>query len=174
MSQSSAFAFQAGALASIAMLGLSVGAAWLVGTLRKKGQTVSAVENRSSGFAIEGQGAAGLDDTMEQLDLLEALEARDEILAEVAENNSAWVAKAMAAFAALPLGSYTGEDIRLRLTEAGLEAPRNAYVWGAFIGKLAKAGMLVATGEMRPMRTRSSNARRTAVWRELANEEIAA
>ncbi len=149
-------AFQAGAAAAIATALVSLGA-WRV-TLRY--QTWRA--RRSELEEIEA---------MEEMDLFTAADAaaaRDQALAQVEENNSDWVARAMRAFEALPVGmEMTGEVLRERVTAAA-GAPKHHNAWGAFTNKLIRRGLLVPTGEMRPMRSEKSNARKTPVHVKVA------
>jgi hypothetical protein len=90
--------------------------------------------------------------------------ARDEALARVAENaGEDWRTSALAVLAELP-DELTGEDIRLACLAAGVE-PHHHNAWGSFICSLVREGVLVATGEYRPMRSPGSHARKTAVYR---------
>ncbi len=118
-------------------------------------------------------------DAMEgQLSMIEAMERKDAILAEVTENNSAWIEKAVAAFKALPLGELiemTGEDIRFALVGEdgkGLlveSPPRGNSAWGPLTARLIREGYLKWSGAVRPMRAKKANGRRTFVYEIFAN-----
>lgn len=112
--------------------------------------------------------------TEQQLSLEAALAKREAVLAEVAEDNAGWMAEAIRACQALPAGEVgTGEDIRAELMRFGLRAPRHPNVWGALFNTLTRRGVLVATGEYRPMRSKSSNGRKTGVYAKVAAEQAA-
>ena len=112
--------------------------------------------------------------TEQQLSLEAALAKREAVLAEVAEDNAGWMAEAIRACGSLPIGELgTGEDIKEQLLQAGLRAPRHPNVWGALFNTLTRRGVLVATGEFRPMRAKSSNGRKTSVYAKAAPELVA-
>jgi hypothetical protein len=100
---------------------------------------------------------------MEQDDLFVAKEARDKALGSVSENAGDWMDKAISAFGQLPVGEYTGEDIRLSV-ERLVGPPHHHNAWGAVIRTLLKKRYLKPTGRYTSMRTKKSHARRTPVY----------
>lgn len=105
-------------------------------------------------------------DGSQQLSLIEAMEHRNEVLEAVADNSSGWLKMALEAMQQLPEGTVsTGEGFRLMLLERGLVEPRHVNSWGALTGTLTRRGMLVPTGELQPMKTKSSHGRATRVYR---------
>lgn len=92
--------------------------------------------------------------------------ARDAGIAQVSASNAPWMTRAvaMAISRIPPFVRVTGEDIRSRLTDAGLEAPSKPNAWGALTMTLAKRGHIMDSGEWRRMRSPSSHARRTPVY----------
>lgn len=115
------------------------------------------------------------DETMEQLSFAEALDARDTVLASVDENNAEWMAEAMATFERCPIVEGIGETFRNWMREeGGLRAPRSPKAWGALFGRLKKGGLIVMTGEWRPMQNAASRARLSPVYRRVAVQEQAA
>ena len=121
-----------------------------------------AMPEDASAVASEGE------DMDQQLSLIEAMEAKESALDQVVENNREWMGRAIAAFEDLPAAEATGEDIRFALIEAGLPQPRTVQAWGALINTLVKRGALKWTGEMRPMRAKGANSRRTFVYERVA------
>lgn len=106
---------------------------------------------------------------VEQLTFEEAIANKEKVLAEVAADNSGWMADALEACQRLPNGEVgTGEDIRARLLEGGLRPPRHPNVWGALLLALTRRGIIAPTGEYRPMKVKTSNGRRTPVYLKAA------
>lgn len=123
----------------------------------------------------EESSAVREDEAMEQLSMIEAMERRDDALAEVAETHKEWTQVARAAFVRLPDGwSGIGEDLARELTARFEVPPPKKGVMGAFVARLAKDGLLIETGELRKMTGEKSNARRSFVWRKVAVQEQAA
>ena len=108
---------------------------------------------------------------MEDMDLFTAADAaaaRDAALAQVESNNRDWMARAMDAFERLPAGmEMTGEILRKHISEA-VGQPKHHNAWGAFTNALIRRGLLVPTGEYRPMTGAKSNARKTPVHVKVA------
>lgn len=112
--------------------------------------------------------------TEQQLSHEAALAKREAVLAHVAQENAGWMDEAIRACHSLPNGELgTGEDIRAQLLLAGLRPPRHPNVWGALFNTLTRRGVIVATGEFRPMRAKSSNGRKTSVYAKAASEMAA-
>lgn len=96
-------------------------------------------------------------------DLFEARAARDEGMAEVTRPK----------FAALYLQYcttlehgllVTGEDITRACQDQGI-FPHHHNAWGAAANAAVRKGLLIDTGERRPMRLRTSHARKTPLYR---------
>ena len=114
------------------------------------------------------------EEDVDQLSMIEAMERRDSELEDVASRHTGWIALANDAFARLPADwNGIGEDLRFALTERGVPSPKSPQVWGVFIGTLVKRGLLVATGERRPMRAPGSNGRKSDVYVRAAAREAA-
>lgn len=90
---------------------------------------------------------------------------RDEGIAKVLDSNGTWADTAYCAAIQLPKGEYTGEDIRLAITETAGE-PSHPNAWGALVNRLVKSEVITATGEYRSMKTAKSHARKTPVYRK--------
>lgn len=102
---------------------------------------------------------------VKQLDLLDALAARDTALESVQENSGDWVEAAVRALEFIPIGEVgTGEDFRFRLIEQGIEEPHHHNVWGAMMGAAVRKRLFRKTGEYRPMRGDRSHGRMTPVY----------
>ena len=156
------FAFQWGAWSTVLF-----GAALLLGAyIRAKWRSVQALPGAGSARA---QLELTLEEeAMEQLSFAEAMEAKTEVLGDMAERHEGWMALALAKFHEmrdrLP-PDFLGEDIRRVLTEAGLPQPRSAKVWGAFVNWLGRNKLIVATGQCRAMQAKGSNGRQSRVYR---------
>lgn len=108
---------------------------------------------------------------MQQLTFEDALAQRATVLDSVEEGNARWMAEARAAVANLPEATEgIGEDFRALLLANGLKEPRHPNAWGALFNILSRTGVLVATGEMRPMKSKSSNARKSVVYVRASRE----
>lgn len=88
--------------------------------------------------------------------------ARDEALERVGYHAGKFMAFGIVMIRGLS-GEVTGEDIRIRLTAAGIK-PHHHNAWGSLINEAIKLGILQPTGEYRHMRVKSSHARRTPVY----------
>lgn len=98
-------------------------------------------------------------------DAANSRQARDEALASVGDASAQWMVRAKAAVEAIAAGwEGTGEDIRAVLLTA-LPPPHHHNVWGALINGCVRGGLLEWTGELRNMRTVTSHARSTKVYR---------
>jgi hypothetical protein len=105
-----------------------------------------------------------------QLDLIEAIEARDAAMAAVAAKAGSWMAEAMAAVELLPVDwTGTGEAMRIVLVNSGLTPPHHHNAWGALVNCALKRGLLGYTGEVDHMKTKKSHARRSPVLRRTIN-----
>ena len=101
----------------------------------------------------------------EQPDLFAALQARDELLKQVAANAGSWMAGGLGMIAALREWSGTAEALRLHLQRMGLNPPHHHNAWGALIKKAISGGYLVPTGRYAHMATVKSHGRRTPIYR---------
>ena len=109
----------------------------------------------------------------EQLSFTDALDKRAEVLDGMAEKHAGWVQLAIDGVEGLPIGwEGTGEDIRFRLIEEGLAAPRHHNAWGTVIGGARRSGLLARTGEWRPMRGDKAHGRETRVYRRVVPEVV--
>jgi hypothetical protein len=80
-----------------------------------------------------------------------------------------WFRQAIVQMEVIPVGQEgTAEDFRLRLTELGVEPPAHSNNWGSLCLKAIRLGLLVKTGEMRPMKEKKSHGRSTPVYRRTA------
>lgn len=120
----------------------------------------------SSGFAVYMAARPQQEDDMErQLTFEDAIANQQAVLAEVEENHKDWVAVAVSLAEGLPAGELgTGEDIRERLLNTGLRAPKHPNAWGALFNVLVKRRIIEHTGQYRPMRVKSSHGRKTGVY----------
>lgn len=98
-------------------------------------------------------------------DLFTAADARDAALAKVTKNNEPWMIRAMRQISVLPSGEYTGEDIRLRLSEL-MDGPTHHNAWGALIMNAVKKHILIDTGRVSRMKGGKSHARKTSIYRK--------
>jgi hypothetical protein len=99
-----------------------------------------------------------------------AEQARDEALERVADNSGPWINAAFGA--AVRRGqeqeqgaaTFTGEQLRLMLLDAGLPPPHHHNAWGALINKLVRSGVIQPTGDRTRMKTERSHARSTGIY----------
>lgn len=107
---------------------------------------------------------------LDLVDYINAVAARDAALQRVAENAGEWTRMAyMAFYDAIRDGwEGTGEDVRLTMTDAGLQAPHHHNAWGALTCSLVRRGLLIPTGTWTNMRGEKSHARKTPVYRRAA------
>lgn len=125
----------------------------------------------SSEATVEAEDMGGMEN---QLSFEDALEKRDDVLAETGADNKGWMKIATDAFQRLdPTWSGIGEDLRFALTEMGVPTPRHVNVWGVFVGNLVRRGLLVTTGERRPMTAKGANGRRSDVYARAVPEMAA-
>lgn len=152
--------FILGAWAAVIVLCVSIAVGWMVTDMRIAWKAWRA--SRALPEEI---------DPMEEMDLFAAADAaaaRDAALEQVAANNKDWMARAMTAFSALPAGmEMTGEILRQHVGDA-VGQPKHPNAWGAFTNALIRRGLLVPTGEYRPMTGAKSNARKTPVHVKVA------
>ena len=97
------------------------------------------------------------------------LDLRNEGMARVIDRNLTWAGLATSIFPnVFKRGDeVTGEDIRLRLIEAGLPTPPHENAWGALTHSLARNAFLHDTGRVVKARDPRSHARRLVIWRVL-------
>lgn len=101
---------------------------------------------------------------MTQLDLEDAIMARDMALKQVSDNSGEFMPRALHALKSLPPGDYTGEDIRLHLEGLGI-VPHHNNAWGALIRKAVNSRLIIFTDKYVPMKAKKSHARRTPLYR---------
>lgn len=109
---------------------------------------------------------------MNDLPLFDAAEARkrrDDGMKIVIDHNLPWAAQAMAMIEKLrdEFSDFTGEQMRIHI-EAMIGQPGHPGAWGAIFVAAIKRGLIVPTGEWRPMQTPESHARKTPVYRSAA------
>jgi hypothetical protein len=100
----------------------------------------------------------------------EAEDARDEGIARVTRSNKKWMADAMPCLLQVtPVGDEDiSETFRLRMTASGLRPPTRHQAWGALMRHAARAGWFEeVVGDLKPMVTKRSHARRSIVWRRV-------
>ena len=102
---------------------------------------------------------------MKQLDLVEAIEARDKALGKVADKAGDWIDTALAILPHIRHDSafVTGEDVRLWLEER-ISKPHHHNAYGALIRIAIRHGILRPTDKWVQMRTKKSHARMTRVY----------
>lgn len=99
-----------------------------------------------------------------QLNLFESGEAlRDQALERLEQKNETFMARGIVEIAKLPVGEYTGEDIRFRLAEKDI-APKHPNAWGALIMSAVRSKILRDSGKTTKMKARSSHARKTTIY----------
>src|SRR5215207_2765105 len=102
-----------------------------------------------------------------QLDLLDALAARENALEQVTANANGWMATALSFVSGLYRPwEGTAEDLRLHIVALGCPAPHHHNAWGALVMTARRKGLLTETGRMANMRTKKSHARRTPVYQK--------
>lgn len=107
---------------------------------------------------------------MEQLSLIDAMERRDEVLADVVEHNTEWSIRAIGKFHEHKhrlSEDFIGEDIRDLLIKAGIS--HRPQAWGPLINVLLRGKQIEKTGTYRKMQAAGSNARESRCYR-LARE----
>ena len=107
---------------------------------------------------------------MDLFDFTQAIVARDEGIAKVADNSQPWFARdyvALAQFCKSNRGAEViGEDIRRALMDQGLK-PHHPNAWGALIRCAVKDEYLHRTGAWRSPSAVASHGRPTSVYRVL-------
>ena len=98
----------------------------------------------------------------QQQDMFGAKVARDDALKRVADNAGDWMQRSLVAITLLR-GEYTGEDIRLIVSEQ-VGNPHHHNAWGSLIKIAIKHKLIRSTGKHRHMRTKKSHARQTPVY----------
>lgn len=113
--------------------------------------------------------------TFEQLDLIDALNQRNEVLDGIATRNSGWLQRAADEMRKIPVGTVgISEDFKAMLLEGGLPPPAHHNSWGPLAAYLVKQGMLSPTGQLKPMRGAKSNGRASREYVRVDPSEIAA
>lgn len=94
---------------------------------------------------------------------------RNKGISQVSDNNDDWmeacfVESARAFGVRSANDTFTGEDIRFHCQET-VGSPKHSNAWGALINHLIRNGIIVPTGNHRPMRDLFSHARSTPLYR---------
>lgn len=98
-----------------------------------------------------------------QLDLFESMQARDQALEQVSTNAKTFMEAATIELLKLPKGEYTGEEIRINISNKGI-GPHHPNAWGALIMYGLRNGILSDTGKISKMKTKTSHARKTSIY----------
>lgn len=98
---------------------------------------------------------------MRKYDLDAARDERDDALARVTRRH--FMDTALEVVATLPPGEYTGEDVRRRVMDTGLE-PHHPNAWGALIRTALIRKLLFETGKITHATDTRSHACRTSVY----------
>lgn len=102
----------------------------------------------------------------DEFDIERAKEKRDEGMDRVSGNNSTFTQQVIAIIRALPIGwEGMGEDIRIKATESGVEAPKSPNAWGAATNAAARAGLIEKTGKYLKPKAVKSHVSAKAQWR---------
>lgn len=110
---------------------------------------------------------------MDLIDLMQARSERDKAIQKVSLNNDSFMSRALDCIQDLKdlpgefFGrhcEFTGEQIRLYLTLCKI-IPAHSNAYGALVMTAVKRGLIVPTGRYTSMKSRSSHARKTAVYR---------
>jgi hypothetical protein len=116
-------------------------------------------------FVVREYQEAGNDNMEQQLSFDDAVAQRDEVLEDMADRHSGWLALAASEMARLEPGvTGIGEDFRRILLERGVPPPKHPNAVGAFISTMVRRGYLRPTGEYRAMRDPKSNGRKSPVY----------
>ena len=96
---------------------------------------------------------------------------RDQAIAQVTGNNPEWCDQARAAFDTWLAGKPTGfefiaEDFRLDVQNS-LPVPPTPNAWGGIMSGISRSGLIAETGQLRKMKSGSSHARRSIVYRKV-------
>ena len=92
--------------------------------------------------------------------------ARNNGMDKVARNNKDWLVKAVGLCYEIrhKWPTFTGEDIGQEVSKE-IGPPYDGHAIGMLTSKLLQLNMIVRTGERVPLRKRTSNARKTDVYR---------
>lgn len=116
---------------------------------------------------------------MDLVDLMTSRSERDKGLQKVSLNNDGfmWMAlqllthvsaakdnPKLSLYSVFPTREFTGEDIRSFITQSEIE-PAHSNAFGALIMTAIKRKIIVPTGAYTSMKSSSSHARKTAVYR---------
>ena len=103
--------------------------------------------------------------TGDMFDLAAARAARDEALERVLDPNDDWKTRCFKLAPHYPEQVFTGEALRLWLTEhAG--SPHHHNAWGGLVNGLKRAGIIIDLNRLGQMKTKKSHARRTPLYRK--------
>ena len=89
--------------------------------------------------------------------------ARNQALDRVSKNSDSFMLDAVSEALDLPQGEYTGEDLRVLISNKGI-LPHHPNAWGAVIMTLVRCGVLTKTGSYSKMKIKGSHARQTPVY----------
>lgn len=106
---------------------------------------------------------------MNQANLFDARQARDEGIAKTASKNESWLERAISMLPAMKkeysyVTGVTGEAVRVWMLAHGLPHPSSQHAWGMLMRVAMKRGLIRDTGRQTQMITERSHARRTPLW----------
>ncbi len=96
----------------------------------------------------------------------QSIKARNEAIEQVSSNATDFMHKAIVEIAMLEKAEYSGEDIRLILTEKGI-TPHHHNAWGALISHATRKGLLENTGRLKKSRIITSHAKKSFIYFKL-------
>ncbi len=102
---------------------------------------------------------------VEEMPLFAGRKLRDKGIKTVKLHNESWMDLCILAAEKFVAGqaTVTGEDIRFQCMRT-VGYPQHHNAWGALINTLVRRGVIVATGDYRPMRDDTSHARQTPIY----------
>ena len=105
---------------------------------------------------------------MDLFSLADSRIERDKAIAKVSLNNPCFMDEAIKQLGkfqtSMGVSEFTGEDLRVWLQSYDI-FPLHPNAWGALISTAVKRKLIVPTGSYTQMKSRSSHARKTAVYK---------
>ncbi len=97
------------------------------------------------------------------VDLKRSMQERDAAIEDVSEHSGNFMHEGIVAIAGLEPAEYSGEDIRLILTNKGI-VPHHNNAWGALILAATRKGLLEHTGRLKKSRIVTSHAKKSFIY----------
>lgn len=90
---------------------------------------------------------------------------RDEGIERVSSNSGTFISEGLSFISSPSLkpGDYTGEDIRIKLSELGIE-PHHCNAWGALIMHAVRKGYITNTGRIRKSKLVQAHAHKATIY----------